>query len=250
MQLEKRTQQDWSQHVHTREVFKNEKGDEIITDRLEKQGTLDEHIVFINDQSGLTVRGDFGNWVFNRNFMPNGGNKVGVSDAYWMEKLIIGSEQKFDRLDFEQIEKDFKEEVEEALPRYAHSPYQIEVIKEWEEEVLNIISDEDKLGYIYKMHRKPSPVDWRPEDAPMAKKTPIWLSIVFDGFEEICRRRKAETHTERVLALIGIGQTEVEEELEIEMPSWYNEKQKEDLIEKEVKEWRGDNMNFSYQILK
>lgn len=196
MQKGKRTQQDWSQHVHTREVFKNEKGDEIITDRLEKQGTLDEHIVFINDQSGLTVRGDFGNWVFNRNFMPNGGNKVGVSDDYWTEKLITASEQKFDRLDFEQIEKDFKEDFKEWVFDYNRAPHQLKVIQEWKGEVLNAISDADELEYLYKMHRLPNPLDWGHEEVPMAKKTPIWLNIVFDGFEEICRRMKAETHTE------------------------------------------------------
>ncbi len=59
-----RTNKDWSEHTHRREVFKNSEGKKITVDYLQKGDSSIYYVIFINDFRGLTVRGDLGNWIF------------------------------------------------------------------------------------------------------------------------------------------------------------------------------------------
>lgn len=192
MQKGKRTQQDWSQHKWRREVFTNPEGKEITIDHLQKGNSNAHYILFINDTRGLTVRGDYGNWVFCRNFIPSADTES-ISGGYWMEKLTIGSTQKFEFLDFECIEQDFKDRFEGWMFENDYNTSQLEEIEEWKNEMLEALEGKDRIDYLYKAYRTPNPIGWSCEDFPHDhKKIPVRLNILFDGFEEICRQMKVK----------------------------------------------------------
>ena len=93
---EKRTDWDFSKHIHTTEIYKCE-DKEIRVDYFKRPDSYIGYIKFVNDNSGLSIFGDFGNWIFNRPFVPS--NKGSVSDCYWNEKLKIGSCQEYSKYD-------------------------------------------------------------------------------------------------------------------------------------------------------
>ena len=66
------------------------KTDNCLIHTLQKGKSLMGRVVFINTQNVMTVTGDFGNWVFCREFHPS---KDGyVSDDHWAGKLQMRSE--------------------------------------------------------------------------------------------------------------------------------------------------------------
>jgi hypothetical protein len=65
--------------------------------------------------------------------------------------------------------------------------------KEWFKELLEVAEQEDFIEYEYKAFRDySSPNGINNENIPVYKKTPIALEVIFDAFEEICRRLKEE----------------------------------------------------------
>lgn len=186
---DKRTSMDFSEHVHRVEIFKNDKGDEIQIDHFQVGNSRMNYIQLINTDETMTVTGDFGNWVFCRPFVPS--PKGGVSDHYWFEKLSIASEQRFDQLDSESIAKEIQELIDHGLEEYGYDGDELKDAKEWFTELLREV--DDKLEYEYKAFRcpyKPDFIDY--EEIPYYMKTPVWLDIIFDAFDEICRRLKEE----------------------------------------------------------
>ena len=59
--------------------------------QLKKPKTILDSIKFINTNGILAVTGDYGNWIFCREFHPS--EDGFVSDGYWLEKLEIASSQ-------------------------------------------------------------------------------------------------------------------------------------------------------------
>lgn len=183
---------DFSQHTHTIEEFKSEKGNTIRIDHLRKGNSNAGYVRFVNDDYGLSVYGDFGNWIFCRPFVPSEEDYVCVH--YWNEKLKIGSSQDHAQYDSEETEKEIKRlmsELEEEKEEYEDKRYN--QLMEWYDSLLNCVSDE--LDYLYNAHReRPSFIDT--ENIPYEKKGSNQLLIVFDAFNEICRIIENEKNNE------------------------------------------------------
>lgn len=180
--MKNRTGIDWSKH----EV--------IVTDQeylkiwhIKKPDTVVNNVKFINTNGILAVTGDFGNWIFCREFWPSVDG--GVSDGYWGEKLKIASEQTYSAYDTEETAKEIEEMLNGGLEEYGYEGEELEQMKEYLTECLAVSDDE--LEYTYQAYRNmPSFMDY--EQVIFRKSPHRWLLAVFDAFDEICRRMKEE----------------------------------------------------------
>jgi len=180
---EKMTKWDFSEHTHVVEEFKSDKGNTVRIDHLRKGSSNHGYVRFVNDDYGLSVFGDFGNWIFCRPFVPS--NKGYVCVSYWNEKLKISSSQDHARYDSDETEKEIKELINGRLEEYGHEGEELEKLKDWYTDLLDYTDDE--IDYMYHAFRSgDSPDDY--ENVPFAKKGSYQLLIVFDAFNEICRR--------------------------------------------------------------
>lgn len=174
--MKKRTDIDFSQH----EVLVTEL-EGLKIHHLKKPDTILYNIKYINCGGVLTVTGDFGNWVFCREFHPSADGCV-YSD-YWDEKLEIGSEQKSHKYDPEETLKrieTFKSNFEYDFGRPMN-----EDELEWVERLEYNAGDEHE--YVYWAYREtPRSLDF--EDIPYGTKRHFWLDAVYDGFDEMCSR--------------------------------------------------------------
>ena len=59
--------------------------------KFAKPGTYCESFTFINAEGIMTVTGDWGNWVFCREFIPSPAGYA--SGSYWVEKAMNSSKQ-------------------------------------------------------------------------------------------------------------------------------------------------------------
>lgn len=146
---------------------------------LKKPDTYWESIKFINVDGIMSVTGDYGNWIFCREFHPS--SDGGVSDSYWKEKLKNASTQEPNEFDVEGTIEDIKTLLAE------------EDLDEEEIEYLNECIDkaqEGQFDYEYFAHRENCGMFSDHEYVPHRMKTKPWLNAVFDGFDEICRRIK------------------------------------------------------------
>lgn len=187
----KRTNIDFSKHVHTVEEYVCGEN-KIRVDHFKIPNTRMNYIQFVNTDEIMSVTGDFGNWIFCRPFVPSA--KGYVSDSYWSEKLRILSEQRFDRLNFDAIEKEIQELIDTGLEDYGYEGEELEQAKEWFTELLS--ECDDKLNYLSKAYRdsdRPDFID--DEQIPYTIEVPNWLYVIFDAFDEICHRLK-ETEAE------------------------------------------------------
>ena len=194
MKNKKRTDVDWSQH----ELIIKE-NDDFASYQLKKPGTYCQSIKFINTNGVLVVTGDYSNWLFCREFHPSkGGN---VSDGYWCEKLEISSSQKSKEYDSEATRKILTDGLDFELEEYGYSGDELSEMKKYYQELLSYV-DCDEWEYTCHAYMEyPGFVDF--ESVPYSTKTNYILLIVFDAFEEICRRMEktveaVETKEERV----------------------------------------------------
>ena len=150
---------DWSNHELIIKKYTAEEDGEITEYILKKPDTCMEMVVFCNHSGNLSVTGDYGNWIFDRAFYPKKDFKV--LDSYWCEKLCLNSCQSFEF------------DLEANLNAYAEDLVEFyEEIQECDDEIeyWNCITD----------HLIDDPYDY--------KKIPEQLFVIFDAFEEICRR--------------------------------------------------------------
>lgn len=137
-------------------------------------------VVFINCQGILSVTGDFGNWIFAREFHPTPNGSV--SDGYWCEKLRMHSEQTSSVYDEEATLEEIKDYRDNHL-----SETKDEQEISWLEQLESLVDDE--LEYTYYAYReKPENVDY--EYIPFGKTMHPRLGIIFDAFEAICEKLK------------------------------------------------------------
>ena len=180
--MKKRTNIDFSRHE-----LKVTKLDGVLIHEFKRPDTRNCMLVFINTCGVMTVTGDFGNWVFCREFHPSADNESGVSGGYWDEKLEISSVQKSDKYDSEETLKRIKEFKETFEESYGREMSEEEL--EWVEQLENNVDDEHE--YIYLAYReKPSHIDY--ESVPFGEKRHFWLDAVYDGFDEICQVMKRD----------------------------------------------------------
>jgi hypothetical protein len=177
---------DWSKHeLKIKEVDLGD-GDSIIIHDLKIPNSIQERVKFINTQGVLLVVGDYGRWSFCREFHPS--KEGSVSEMYWLEKLRTYSTQQPGIYDPVETENEIKELIDHGLEEYGYQGDELIKAKEFYTNLLNYVDDEHE--YIYHAYRYSTPSFIDSEDIPFCKKLHIQLEIVFDAFNEICRRLK------------------------------------------------------------
>lgn len=177
----KRTGVDFSHHeVHVTEV------DGLLVHYLRKPNTVTDSIKYINVGGVLAVTGDYGNWIFCREFHPAANGFV--ESQYWTQKLRNSSTQEPYEFDHETTEEQLKKELDGGLVAYGYEGEQLEEMKEYIQECLNNLKDGEFAYVSYAYQNYPSFCDG--ECVVNVKKLKYWLMVVFDGFDEICRRIK------------------------------------------------------------
>lgn len=176
-----RTKIDFSGHV-----LKETKYDGVLIHEFKIPGTVRNGFTFINSNDAMAVTGDFGNWIFCREFHPSADAEK-ISDSYWNEKLRMKSQQTAGEFDTEStIEaiEEFKKNFEEDHDREM-SEDELSWIEDLEQHVF------DKIEYEYYAYReKPSSIEY--EDVPYGKVEHRHLLAVYDAFEAICAYMKLQ----------------------------------------------------------
>ena len=168
---------DWSKHELIIKKYTSENGEEITEYNLKKPETCMDMIVFCNHSGNLSVTGDYGNWIFDRAFYPK--KDIKVFDFYWSEKSCqtFGFDLEANLSAYAEEEKQTREKNPEIFDKNS-SDYD-EVLVEFYEEIQKC-DDEIEYWNCIADHLIDEPYDYR--------KIPEQLLIVFDAFEEICRR--------------------------------------------------------------
>lgn len=175
--MKKRTDIDFSKHTLT-----VTKAPGYMVYDFGKPGSSCNRIKFINTSGIMAVTGDFGNWIFCREFHPSEDGRV--SDQYWCEKLKIASVQEPYEYDEDGTHKRLLTELKEEEEL-------TEEEKEYLEECLRLTDMEfDYDAYAYRQGVG------RYEDSESiikVRRVKIWLQYIFDGFDEICSRLKEQS---------------------------------------------------------
>lgn len=151
----------------------------IVIYEFTKPDTIVHGLTYINAKGVLAVTGDFGNWIFCREFhlSPNGH----VDRNYWDEKLEILSEQKPYQFSSEETQGCIAEFVDE-FPEYYDREMNDEE-KEWIEKLYYNVDDE--FDYKIVAYREnPNTIDY--ESVPYGEDRHFWLDVVYDAFNEMC----------------------------------------------------------------
>ena len=151
---------------------------EVVIHKFKKPDSYHQSITFINAQGILAVTGDYGNWIFCREFHPAADNFV--SDSYWCEKLRISSTQKISDYDPEGTKKEIEERLKEDDLG--------EDEKDYLNDLFNYVDECEERYMVYAHDNLPKNRDY--EFIPITKKLNPWLEVIFDAFDEICRRKK------------------------------------------------------------
>lgn len=143
---------------------------------LKKIGTNQDIIIYLNACNVLSITGDYGNWIFCREFHPSPNGRV--DSGYWDQKLEIASVQKAKAFDSDLT----LSEIERVRKEY-NSP---DVLKWLDKLKCNV---DDEFDYKTIAYREiPNEVDYL--DIPYGKKRHYWLDAVYDGFEALCTKLK------------------------------------------------------------
>ncbi|MCX5884349.1 MAG: hypothetical protein NT096_00290 [Proteobacteria bacterium] len=178
---EKRTDVDFSKHrlfsfgpigLSAEGVQEN-----IVIHRLAVPETSCQSVKFINTCGILTVTGDYGNWIFCREFVPSADGSV--SDQYWIEKLQNSSNQDPYVFDADKLKK----EVANLKKNHELSAEEIEWLDSLAE-----AADDGEYSYIAEAMNYPA--GFESEMIPKGKIVDWSLLVVFDTFDEICKRLK------------------------------------------------------------
>jgi hypothetical protein len=155
---------------------------------LKKPDSVIGNVKFINTNGIMAVTGDYGNWMFCREFHPSADEYV--SAGYWKEKLRTYSTQDGDEFSPEETRKQLLEEIDHGLVDYGYEDDELDAAKEFYTECLEYVDEKtDYVAFAYGPS-KPSFLDY--EEIPMVNVTTYRLLYVFDAFEEICRRVSEE----------------------------------------------------------
>ena len=168
----KRTDINWSSHVVTKIEH-----DGILIHKFAKPNTVCGSVIFINACGIMAVAGDYCNWIFCREFHPSSDGFV--SDHYWCEKLKISSAQKPYDFDPKGTEKDIVERLGEL-------ELDDDDGREYLEDLVLHLDEGEERYLVYAYDNLPDGRDH--EFIPHTKKLNVLLEVIFDAFDEICRR--------------------------------------------------------------
>jgi len=160
--------------------------DGLLIHELKKPDTFQGRIRFVNIEGACVVLGDYGHWIFCREFHPSPDGYV--SDYYWLEKLEMYSTQKGREYDPEATQKALQDGIDGDLEKYGYAGDDLEQAKEFYKNCLDFLYTEEE--YIAFAHGDDMPDFIDHSDVPFEQKIKQWLLMVFDAFEEICRRLK------------------------------------------------------------
>ena len=146
-------------------------------------------VTFINTNGICAVTGDYGNYIFCREFHPSADGYV--SDHYWLEKLQNSSDQSGENFDSDKTREtinDLISELKDDSENDSIDPDKYNEELEYLTELLDYVdrSEFEYTSYVYNNY--PSWFDC--ESVPFCKSIKPQLLIVFDAFEEICLRIK------------------------------------------------------------
>jgi len=164
---------DFSRHVLTEKRFEG-----VLIHKFGVPGSSIYMIKFINTEGILAVTGDVGNWVFCREFHPSAEGQV--SDQYWCEKLKIASKQSPYEFDSDATQKEIDRLIKEEEDL---TPEELEYLR-------NLDPSEGEFDYTHHAYRDNVGRFNDGEYVPLVKSLNVQLAIVFDAFDEICKRMK------------------------------------------------------------
>jgi len=173
MRKESRTGYDFSKHELT--VTKSENA---VVYKFKRPDTIQGAAIFINSCGIMAVTGDWGNWIFCREFHPSADGRV--SDSYWCEKLRIASSQSHEDYSADKTRK----EIEGRLKEEDLDPEDEEYLKD----LLDHVDDDDYEHYAHE--NLPNGCDF--EFVPICHENKFWIKAIFDAFDEICTRTAPE----------------------------------------------------------
>jgi hypothetical protein len=153
---------------------------DVLIHKFKKSNTICCSITFINTQGIMAVTGDYGNWIFCREFHPSA--EGFVSDSYWCEKLRISSTQKISDYDSE----DTRKEMEKMISNEDENLDEED--REYLKSLLDYVDECEERYLVYAHDNLPKNRDH--EFVPYIKKLNPWLEVIFDAFDEICQRYK------------------------------------------------------------
>lgn len=181
--MKNRTGIDFSKHI-----VEVKESDGLLVHHIKIPGTSIDNIKFINTNGIMAVTGDYGNWIFCREFHPS--IKAGVSDGYWHEKLKIASTQEAEEFDSVATRKRLEEGISGGLAEWGYRGEELEKAIEYYNECLNYVDYSEFEYSAFAYQNMPGFFD--SESVPFCKEYKFWLKAVFDGFEEICDRLKSQ----------------------------------------------------------
>lgn len=174
---DRRTKYDFSQHEIT-----VSKSDNAVIHVFKKPGTICGQVIFINAYGILAVTGDFGNWIFCREFYPS--SEGAVSDHYWCEKLSIASTQEYSSFSSKDTTEEIREKIKDEEENYSEKE------KEYFESLLSYVDESEERYMVYAHDNLPNSLD--SESIPFRKKLKPWLECIFDAFDIMCTKLKEE----------------------------------------------------------
>ena len=178
----RRTGIDWSKYeLHTSSSPSLDS--EVSVYNLKKPDTIQGRVMFIVGHGVTSVTGDYGNWIFSRDFHPSANEFV--PNSYWVEKLVMASCQKPDSFDGDTAEAEIRalrNEYDDDLD----DPLTEEEL-EWLDQLEDAVSDE--IEYLNVAYRQNVGRFSDGDSVPTGKKLNVWLEVIFDAFEELCRRQ-------------------------------------------------------------
>ena len=183
------TNTDWSKHELI--VVKN---DTVVIHHLKKPDTICQNVKFINCSGVLSVTGDYGNWIFCREFHPS--EEGYVSAGYWCEKLRIHSTQQTSDYDPKGTIESLKEAIEKGAEDYGYTGDNLKAMKEYYSDCLRYADESKEIYQAHAYDNYPSCADHEAVICEFELK--IQLKYVFDAFNEICRRLEKESLTQEV----------------------------------------------------
>ena len=177
----KRTEIDFSKHVVT-----ETKSEGLLVHRFGVPDASCNAMKFINTNGIMAVTGDFGNWIFCREFHPSPEGRV--SDQYWHEKLRNSSTQVGKQFDSEGTRLALQAKIDGGYEEYEYQDEELAEMIEYAKECITLVDDQS--AYQLFAYREYPHGDG--EDVICLYKTDIWLQYIFDGFDEMCNRMKEQ----------------------------------------------------------
>lgn len=174
-----RTQTNFENHQLTIKEL-----DGIIIYTFKKPDTIEQQLIFIIGYDVTTVTGDFGNWVFNREFTPalNGT----VSDDYWDEKLQSASRQEIEHFDSDDTAEKIMEFCSTFEEKFGREMNEAE--GEWIEQLETYADDEVDYMYMFNKHYPTETLNSEDTEILITFARSHCLKVIYDAFDVMCSR--------------------------------------------------------------